>query len=422
MRLIKITLLKRFAAARLFGGRHIRARPYILPILGLLAGVAIVGAILIGRPSAALRPSDSRVVYITDNGQRQTLDTKAKTVGDLVSKLPLHLIAQDVVEPSLDTPIVQDNFRINVYRARPVTVESGGTKIVTITAQKSPRVVAQAAGLTVYPEDYVSFAPGSVAENIIGEKVVVDPATPVQFNLYGTNLTVRTHSKTVADLLAEKNVKLAKGDTVQPALTTPVSANMRVFVIRNGTAIQTDQEQIPAPVQIISDPNLTLGSRAVRQEGTAGIKAVTYQIVTKNGVQVSKTKIQEVIVSEPVTEIIVQGTNVDIAGSKVSLMAAAGISSGDYGYADYIIGNESGWCSTKWQGEVGYCPAYHGAPSDSYTGYGLCQATPGYKMSSAGSDWASNPITQLRWCSGYAEDRYGSWYSAYVHWVSYHNW
>ena len=43
-------------------------------------------------------------------------------------------------------------------------------------------------------------------------------------------------------------------------------------------------------------------------------------------------------------------------------------------------------------------------------------------MASAGSDWATNPVTQLRWCNGYAQDRYGSWAAAYNHWLAYRNW
>ena len=43
-------------------------------------------------------------------------------------------------------------------------------------------------------------------------------------------------------------------------------------------------------------------------------------------------------------------------------------------------------------------------------------------MSSAGDDWAANPVTQLKWCSSYAERRYGSWYVAYEYWLAHHNW
>ena len=40
--------------------------------------------------------------------------------------------------------------------------------------------------------------------------------------------------------------------------------------------------------------------------------------------------------------------------------------------------------------------------------YGIPQANPGSKMSSAGSDWRSNPITQLKWGMSYVNARYGN--------------
>jgi hypothetical protein len=40
--------------------------------------------------------------------------------------------------------------------------------------------------------------------------------------------------------------------------------------------------------------------------------------------------------------------------------------------------------------------------------YGIPQANPGTKMASAGSDWRSNPITQIKWGMSYVNSRYGS--------------
>lgn len=40
--------------------------------------------------------------------------------------------------------------------------------------------------------------------------------------------------------------------------------------------------------------------------------------------------------------------------------------------------------------------------------YGLGQALPAEKMKSAGSDWRTNPYTQLAWVARYIEERYGS--------------
>ncbi len=39
--------------------------------------------------------------------------------------------------------------------------------------------------------------------------------------------------------------------------------------------------------------------------------------------------------------------------------------------------------------------------------YGLPQALPGSKMASAGADWRTNPVTQLRWMVAYLAGRYG---------------
>jgi len=398
---------RNFKKAHSAGWVHVYKRPYLVPIVGLLLGVVIVLGVTQLHGGATQRPYDSHIVYVFDEGKRQTIDTKAATVGDLVKRMPLHLIPQDVVEPSLDSKIVEDNFRINVYRARPVTIVDNGQKTVAITAQKSPRVVAQDAGVVVYPEDNTNFAQGSLRENTIGEQVNIDRATPVAFNLYGTPLTVRTHTKTVGDLLKEKQVKLSPDDTLTPAAGTPLTDGIAVSVVRNGTQVTTVEEAIDPPTQTVADPSLSLGASAVRQVGVAGKRAVIYQTTTENGVVVNRTIIQSTVVQEPVPQIIARGTIVDVSGDKTAIMAAAGISSDDYGYVNFIVSHESGWRTTASNGS--------GA-------YGLCQALPGSKMASAGADWETNPITQLRWCNGYAIGHYGSWAGAYSFWISHRYW
>jgi uncharacterized protein YabE (DUF348 family) len=387
------------------GAHHIRRRPYLLPLAGFLLGAALVLVVVFAHGGRPVYVSDKHVVYLFDNGgKQQTLDTNAKTVGDLVNKLPLHLIPQDVVEPSMDTPIVEDNFRVNVYRARPVTIaDDKGSRTVAVTAQKSPRVVAQDAGLTVYPEDHINFAQGTLKENIIGEKVVVDRATPVFFNLYGTPLTTRTHAKTVGDLVREKNIVITNNDQVQPALGTPITPNLQVFVARAGTQIQTIEENIPAPTQIVDDATLSLGATATRQAGTPGKRAVTYQIDKTTG---AKTPIQTVNIVDPVPTIIARGTRVLVTGDKSDWMAAAGISSGDYGYVNFVISHESGWNPASLNGSG--CA-------------GLGQACPGSKLAAACPGWQNNPVCQLKYFTGYAS-RYGGWGGAYNFWTSHHYW
>ena len=52
--------------------------------------------------------------------------------------------------------------------------------------------------------------------------------------------------------------------------------------------------------------------------------------------------------------------------------------------------------------------------------YGLPQALPGSKMASAGADWRTNPMTQLRWMRGYVDARYGGPCEALAFWKRNH--
>lgn len=72
-----------------------------------------------------------------------------------------------------------------------------------------------------------------------------------------------------------------------------------------------------------------------------------------------------------------------------------------------IVEHESGWNVT--------------ATNASSGAYGLVQALPGSKMAAAGSDWKTNPATQIEWGLDYMNSRYGSPVAAWNFWQS-HGW
>lgn len=401
-----------------------RNHPFIVPVITFLVLFFVSSIAMVFFGSQTIGASDSHVVHLSVDGTERTLPTRASTVKDLLTRLNLPYANEDVIEPKLDTPILEDNFKVNVYRARPVTVVDGEHRQTILSAHRQPRLVAEQAGVKLYPEDGIKVgAPRELTtDTVIGEQVVVDRATPANINLYGTAIAVRTRAKTVGELLDQKNIKPIVGDTVQPSRDTPLAADTQIFVVRVGRQIVSEDVAIPAPVATENDPNTAIGVTVVKAEGADGKKIVTYEIELKNGQEVSRKQIQEVIAAEPVKRVIAKGTKVVLTGGKEDWLVAAGVSPDEYGAADYIISRESGWCPTKWQGEYGGCPAFHGAPTSGGVGYGLCQATPGYKMASFGADWASNPVTQLKWCTDYAVTRYGSWTRAYNFWSVNHWW
>lgn len=389
--------------------------------------ITIVGLLIISfslfyffRNSKTLKINPNlKIVIISYDHIQRIVPTEDKTVGVLINKLGIILHPGDVVEPSLNAPINQDDFRINIYRAEPVAIRENNQVSFLLSAAKTPRAIVDQSKINIYPADYVIQSPSEnfVTSGIIGSIITIIPATPVDLSLYGHLFIVRTHAKTVAQFLNEEGIKPHAGDQLSPSLSTSISANLPILINKKGVKISVQSEVIPMPIQTIYDNNLAFGTSAIRQQGANGQEVITYQDNLINNQVVSQTELQTVVTIQPVSEIVVEGTSLSgIEGD----MALAGISPNDYNYASYIISHESGWCPTKAQGEH-YCPA---VPDNAYTpyGYGLCQATPGYKMASAGSDWATDPITQLEWCNGYAMSHYGGWYNAYIHWINYRWW
>ncbi len=90
-----------------------------------------------------------------------------------------------------------------------------------------------------------------------------------------------------------------------------------------------------------------------------------------------------------------------------ALLADYGWSLDQFGCLDSLWTRESNWRVN--------------ADNPSSSAYGIPQALPGSKMSTAGSDWATNPVTQIRWGLGYIAGRYGSPCGAWGHSQS-HGW
>lgn len=82
------------------------------------------------------------------------------------------------------------------------------------------------------------------------------------------------------------------------------------------------------------------------------------------------------------------------SGNHQNLMKEAGIPSSWFNDMNWLVTTESGWKTN--------------ATNPSSGAYGLPQSLPGSKMASAGSDWRTNPVTQLKWMYDYVSGRYGT--------------
>lgn len=88
--------------------------------------------------------------------------------------------------------------------------------------------------------------------------------------------------------------------------------------------------------------------------------------------------------------------------AQIQAMAAQMVPSGQFQCFSNIVNHESSW-------------NYH-AVNASSGAYGLFQALPAGKYASAGSDWQTNPATQIKWGLSYMNGRYGSPCEAWSFW------
>lgn len=388
---------------------------YRIPFWFFLVSLLFIFLILSGIVISTIFNStetDSRdkLVTIYDQGQERTIKTQAKTVSDALDQAEIEVDKSDKIEPSLSTFIVSNSFSVNIYRAQPIVVIDGEHETRVVTSAQTGKTIAKEAKVKLRNEDIVKIDRNNDILNGDGAVAVatVKRAIPVNLILYGQSMTVYTQAQDVSEFLQEKNINIDSDVFIFPSKNTKIKANLEIRVWREGINTVTIDEEVPFGKREVQSNDLLVGYSKVETPGKNGRRSVTYELLMKDGKEVSRKEIQSVTIVEPVEQVELIGIKVPYGGSHEDWLRAAGIASSEWSYVDFIIGRESGWRPEAMNASSGAT--------------GLCQALPGSKMASAGSDWATNPITQLRWCDGYASGRYGSWASAYNFWINNHWW
>ena len=86
---------------------------------------------------------------------------------------------------------------------------------------------------------------------------------------------------------------------------------------------------------------------------------------------------------------------------------------GDFGFSQ----DQFSCLDSLWIRESNWNPLAHNPSSGAH---GIPQALPGDKMAVFGSDWETNPVTQIKWGLDYIRKRYGTPCDAWSFWQSHH--
>ena len=181
-------------------------------------------------------------------------------------------------------------------------------------------------------------------------------------------------------------------------------------IVRNGGRTITVETPIAFSEETVSDATLDVGQTKLTQVGEDGLKVAKYRVNFVDGVEQSRELISEEVTKQPVNRVTSVGTKQSTIRPEWEQCAGwakeAGVSEDNLFPALSLIYKESG-CRVS-------------ATNASSGAYGIPQALPGNKMASAGADWQTNPVTQIKWMAGYVS-RYGGWAGAWAFWQA-HGW
>lgn len=340
-----------------------------------------------------------RLITIHDRNVEKSVITEKNTLREVFKEENIIIDPNDIIEPGLDEELPGNNYQVNIYRARPITVIDGEKRVPVMSAYQTPQDIVEHAGLKLRDEDIAKIdLSKDLLNDGLGLRLEIDRAIPLTLMLYGDKTKVYTQATTIGDFLKEKNIKLGKKDTLSVKLTGAIAKNMKIEIWHNGKQTVTKKQKINFPVEKIYDADRDAGYRKVKTAGSNGLKKVTYEITHKNGKVVKRKVIQSITLKKARKQVEIIGTKpkaVKVSGTCGEWIKGAGIT--DTANANYLIQKESGCNPNAYNGGSGAC--------------GVAQELPCGKSGCSLGDGAC----QVKWMNSYVLSRYGSWANAVAH-------
>lgn len=123
----------------------------------------------------------------------------------------------------------------------------------------------------------------------------------------GERSVIGTYGETVSALLGRLNITLGANDLLSCERDSLTYDGMIVEIVHKEIEIEEYDETIPYQTNYFEDPELAAGEELVLIEGVDGVVHYKTQIVYENGKEVSREIIDETVVTEMVTRLVVKG-------------------------------------------------------------------------------------------------------------------
>ncbi|MCZ0703616.1 uncharacterized protein YabE (DUF348 family) [Natronobacillus azotifigens] len=287
-------------------------RKIVLSVVSVLALFVLVGFVAY--------EVTKEEVYVTNDGETETVITHANTVEDLLEELDIVVGDHDELSHDLEEPIVAE-MHVEYVQAQRLTLIVDQEEEVYYTTQESVAEFLDEVEVEVSEHDELSVELSTPIEDDLAielnqaVKVIVDDA--------GEKEEVWTTEKTIANLLEEQSIELNDLDRLEPAKDEELTDDLTVTITRVEQVTDVIEETIDFSTVRRNDSSLEKGTEEVIASGSNGKLEKKYQVTLENGEEVDRELVSEEVKEESEQRVIAVGTKV------IQNTAATTVSRGD---------------------------------------------------------------------------------------------
>lgn len=273
-----------------------------------LTALAVMIVITVSSVTTVMADSRRVTVHYNDEIYSGSLTSSLTTMQDVRAQVvSMGLLTGEDDRISFSVNSETGETAIYLTSAHEVTVLADG-KAVTATVYEGETVAdaLKACGVAVTANDIVSVpTSAAVSSDML---VDIERKSGVTLKADGVTKKIVTGEETVQSLLVSEGITLGEDDIVSPSLTTELTDDMEIVVGRVTYEEVTADEAIPFTETVTKDSSLPRGVTKVDVQGKDGVQTVTRRNMLVDGVVTESTILASEVVSEPVTQVVREGT------------------------------------------------------------------------------------------------------------------
>ena len=138
--------------------------------------------------------------------------------------------------------------------------------------------------------------------------IIIKTAKPYILAIGDRESKIKSVFEKVEDILKDEDIQLGEKDYTKPGLKEEVAANTRIEIYKVNEVIEEIEESIPHQTLVKQNGNMEIGQEKTSQKGQDGLKSIKINKRYENDKLIEESIIDEKIVKEPVPTIIEKGT------------------------------------------------------------------------------------------------------------------